>query len=92
MAILNIMQTSETSESIALKPGSSVNLAVSGSSARVAIPDGDKKIVRLCSDVDLYYKLGDVTITAAAGDIYLPAFLVEAIELTGQTYIAAIAK
>jgi len=53
-------------------PVASQNVTISGTSAQSAALNTATKIIRVCSDVACYIKVG-ANPTAAAGDHYLPA-------------------
>lgn len=64
-------------------------ITVGAASARVAIPAG-ALVVRLAATVNCYYKWGDNTVTAAAGDRIMIAGVEMKAVPEGVTHIAAI--
>jgi hypothetical protein len=55
----------------ALYPLTSVALALSGSSSRVALPT-DSRVVRIATDVPCYIQFGTSTVTASASSMFFP--------------------
>lgn len=56
------------------KPGPHQSVTVSGTTARTGGNfSGETRAIRLCSSTNCYVKLGDATVEATTGDIYLPA-------------------
>lgn len=70
------------------------NITTSGTSARVAIPNTASGIapfyVRVSCTAKAYIKLGDSTITAAAGDLLLDPTESVILKTCRATYLAAI--
>lgn len=79
-----------------LKQGGAHTITVSASSAKNAAAfDASTRIVSLYSDVPVYIKCGDSSVTATTGDHYFPAGLYYDIAIGGEnsahyTHIAAL--
>lgn len=101
MGILNVVEISRVVEGedgnlmpVIYPNSTGVNVTTSGTSARTSSDfDSATKAVLVTSDTGDYIKFGDDTVTAASGDIYLPANVPMVFGLTGgATRVAAINK
>ena len=81
MPIANLLTTGE-------------NITTSGVSAKNASEfDSACKFLRVVTDTDIYVKMGTSSVTASAGDMFIPAGVIEYLHVkTGDTHIAAIDK
>ena len=76
----------------ALRPGTSITIAVSNVTARVAIPTGASALMLSCTEA-CWFKFGDVTVTATASgadSVLHPGGCLIIIVPTDATYVAAI--
>lgn len=77
----------------AVRPGTSQNVTISGTTAKNATAFGaDTELVRISCTTDLYYKIGGSSVEAAAADVLLPSGTTETVRINKgvDTHIAGI--
>jgi hypothetical protein len=78
-------------QTVSFTPTGAVSLAVSNVSSRVAFSNSDATVIlQNAGTTNIFYKLGNSSITAATTDYSLPAGYQIAIKITSETYVAAI--